>query len=79
MLIASLRKVFILTTSGKQSSNNGEHITQRDVNPFYLNILNLTQLFCQHDFSAFHVFLLIFISRTNTFLNSFKSFCFEAK
>ena len=29
MLIASLRKVFILTTSGNQSSNNCEHVTQR--------------------------------------------------
>ena len=42
MLICLLKKAFILTTSGKQSSNNCEHMTQLRIEmsiPFILNIL----------------------------------------
>ena len=41
MLIWLLRKVFLVTTSGKQSSNNCEHITQWKIEMSILVILNI--------------------------------------
>ena len=45
MLTASLRKVFMLTTSGNQSSNNCEDITQRKMQMRILPIFNMLNLF----------------------------------